>query len=121
MEPELGYMNWLAALIVLFGGVPVIVIVVGILLRATKLRTFGRSLLLGGISAYTGAATATFTSIGGAFLTNSFHLWDFPEDDVPVSTAMYLTALSILIIVPLLGLIVGGVLGVVVARRTNSN
>ena len=120
MEKDLGYWNWLTALGLLLVGLPLTALALGVVLRFFGLRRIGRACVLGGVGGYVGAATASFTSIGITFFTYIFHFWHFPQKEASESTGMFLAFLSVLVVIPLAGLVAGGVYGVFVGRRVKA-
>jgi hypothetical protein len=116
-NPDLAHWNLLTFLAFVVAGLPILGIVLGLSLMISRLRVAGRMLIFGSLGAYIGGATATFTSIGGAFFTYVFHLWHFPEKDCCVSTAAYVTALTVGIIIPIFGVLAGAFIGVRQAKR----
>jgi hypothetical protein len=117
MGEDLGYWNWFTALGALLVGLPLAGAFLGFALRAAGLSRAGRACVRGALYGYVGAATATFTGIGITFFTYIFHWWRFPGEHERVPAVLYVVFLSVLIIIPLAGLIGGAFYGVTSALR----
>jgi hypothetical protein len=112
MREDWGTWNWFTALGLLLVGLPLVVILLGALLRFIGLKRVSKACMLGGLGGYIGAATATFTSIGITLFTYIFHFWRFPEKGASPSAVMSIAFTAVLIVIPISGLFGGALYGV---------
>src|SRR5262245_32862883 len=101
-------------------GLPLGGVLLGCVFRLLRRQRLSRALLQASVCWYIGGATAGFTSLYLAALSYRLHLWDFPTGDAPPSTALYVTLLTALVAIPILGAIGGAIYGICRASRTSN-